>query len=231
MECGGFIWTRIPSNPIQLLAAHEYETMYGYAARKSFRCGQNFHNDHHQTDNGLSIKHQEKMEYNQGVKKEKAITCNSCGTPGHKSTACPDVNTSVNNRKFTGSQKEDKRHIRRLFSTSSKFSSAVNGKIGPNKVSCILDSGAQISVVCEELVRPEQMRENVTTASGFGSQEKNLPMADVCFHIQDMTFPLQVVVATKEDMADMVLLGANLGDDLFDRLRDIAKQSPKTVAV
>ena len=56
-------------------------------------------------------------------------------------------------------------------------------------------------------------------------------MADVCFHIQDMTFPLQVAVATKEDMTDMVLLGTNLGDDLFDCLRDIAKQSPKTVAV
>ena len=56
-------------------------------------------------------------------------------------------------------------------------------------------------------------------------------MADVCFHIQDMTFPLQVVVATKEDISDMVLLGANLGDDFFDCLRDIAKQSPKTVAV
>ena len=30
------------------------------------------------------------------------------------------------------------------------------------------------------------------TVSGFGSQEKNLPMADVCFHIQDMIFRLQV---------------------------------------
>ena len=71
----------------------------------------------------------------------------------------------------------------------------------------------------------------MTTVSGFESQEKNSPMADVCFHIQVMTFPLQVAVATKEDMADMVLLGANLGDDLFDRLCDIAKQYPKTVAV
>ena len=118
-----------------------------------------------------------------------------------------------------------------MCSTSSKFSNEVNGKISPYKVSCILDSEAQITVVREELVRPEQMREDMTTVFGFESLEKTLPMADVCFHIQDMTFPLQVAVAIKEDMADMVLLGANLGDDLFNRLRDIAKQSPKTVAV
>ena len=31
-----------------------------------------------------------------------------------------------------------------------------------------------------------------------------------------MTFPLQVAVATKEDMTDAVLLGANLGDDLIN---------------
>ena len=92
------------------------------------------------------------------------------------------MNTSVNS-KFTGSQKEDKRHLRRLCSTSSKISNEVNGKIGPNKVSCILDSGAQISVVREELIRPEQMREDMITVSEFGSQETNLPMADVCFHI------------------------------------------------
>ena len=232
MECGGFTRTRNPSTPIQLIAAlNEYERMYGCTARKSFRCGQNFHNGHHQTDNGLSIQHQDKRESNQGFKKEKAITCYSCGTPGHKSTACPNVNTSANNSQFTESQKEDKKHLHRLSSTSSKLSNEVNGKIGPNKVSCILDSGSQISVVCEELVRPEQMREDMTTVSGFGSHEKNLPMADVRFHIQDMTFPLQVVVLTKEDMADMMLLGVNLGDDLFNLLRDIAKQSPKTVAV
>ena len=40
-----------------------------------------------------------------------------------------------------------------------------------------------------------------------------------------------MAVATEEDMADKMLLGANLGDDLFDRLRHIAKQSHKTVAV
>ena len=170
MKCGSFIRTRNPITPIQLLAAlNEYERMYGCAARKSFRRGQNFHNDNHQTDNGLSIQHQEKRESNQGVKKEKAITCYSCGTRGHKSTACPNVDTSVNNNKFTGSQREDKRHLRRLCSTSSKLSNEVNGKIGPDLVSCNLDSGAQISVVHEELVRPEQMREDMTTVSGFGS--------------------------------------------------------------
>ena len=138
------------------------------------------------------------------------------------------MNTSVNNSKFTGSQKNDKRHLRQLCSTSSKFSNEVNGKIGPNKVSCILDSEAQMSVVHEELVRPEQMREDMTTVSGIGSQEKNLPITDVCFHIQDMTFPLQVAVATKGYMADMVLLGANLGDDLFYM---ILQQSSKTMAL
>ena len=56
-------------------------------------------------------------------------------------------------------------------------------------------------------------------------------MADVCFHIQNITISLQVAVATKENMADMVLLKANVGDDLFYRLCDSAKQSPKTVAV
>ena len=72
MECGGFIRTRNPSTPIQLLAAlNEYERMYGCAAWKSFRYGQNFDNDHHQTGNGLSIQHHEKRESNQGVKMEK----------------------------------------------------------------------------------------------------------------------------------------------------------------
>ena len=92
------------------------------------------------------------------------------------------MNTCVYNSKFTGSQKEDKRNLRRLCSTSSKISNEVNSKIGPNIVSCILDSGAQISVVHEELIRPEQMREDMITVSEFGSQETNLPMVDVCFH-------------------------------------------------
>ena len=61
MECGGFIQTRNSSTPIQLLAAvNEYERTYGCAARKSFRRGQNFHNDHHQTDKGYQSSIKEK---------------------------------------------------------------------------------------------------------------------------------------------------------------------------
>ena len=104
-------------------------------------------------------------------------------------------------------------------------------KVGARTARCILDSGAEVSVVKEDLVRKDQLTGENITVSGVNGDDKTLSVAILWCHVADISFSLKAAVAPRTFMNDEVLLGANLGKALFRRLMDVADLTPEVAAV
>ena len=61
-------------------------------------------------------------------------------------------------------------------------------KVGARTARCILDSGAEVSVIKEDLVREDHLTGENIMVSGVNGDDKTLPLAILWCHVADISF-------------------------------------------
>ena len=119
------------------------------------------------------------------------IICYTCGEEGHKSPQCPK-----NARGDRQSGKEGKpKPIKRVWE-SLTCDAIVDGMVNGQKTQVLLDSGAAISVVPEDMVAPNQLiGESVGVRPFKAKATMLLPMAETTFEIGKLRWKEVVAVA------------------------------------
>ena len=127
------------------------------------------------------------------------IVCYTCGIEGHKTPQCPKlVRKDVN-------VKSVKRVIR-----AQQVCARIAGKVNGFDVSVVMDSGAAISVVPEDMISPRNLTgEKMSVAGLFQSRE--VPVAIVPFEIGQWRWEEEVVVGPPKGAgANEVIYGLDL---------------------
>ena len=128
-------------------------------------------------------------------------TCFTCGNKGHKQFECPKC-------------------IRRVVSPKRRGPPMVVGKVGKKECEVTIDSGAQLTLVREDLVdRKEYTGETLNLMSVCG-KTFTVPAARVWLHFGE--YSIEHVVAVSKDLREAVLLGMDL--DLLDYLLQLEKE-------
>ena len=116
------------------------------------------------------------------------IICHTCGIEGHKSPQCP--------RRGKGSSHSadaEPKPIRRVrVGQTSK--NKVEGRVNGQKTQVLLDSGAGISIVPEEMVACSQFLDESVEIKPFGGTVMCLPMAETTFNIGGIKWTEDVAV-------------------------------------
>ena len=89
------------------------------------------------------------VQKTQNEMRDTQITCFTCGLPGHKANICPSSSIQT--------KKDDFKNVRRVWTTTADFANVIMVKVGARTARCILDSGAEVSVVKQDLVREDQL--------------------------------------------------------------------------
>ena len=130
------------------------------------------------------------------------ITCYTCGEEGNKSPQCPKNLKSDKVSSREGKTKPVKR-IWRSQSNCVQLEGVVNGQ----KAQVLLDSGAAISVVPEDMVAPNQMSGKNVAVRPFGAKTPMLlPTAEIAFQIGELNRVESVAVAPMLEGAESEVL-------------------------
>jgi len=119
-------------------------------ALNCFKCG---HFGHKAIDCREGTPSSDNFQKGNSASSEKhAFTCFACGKPGHKSPDCP--NRAVKREPEERKETEKKKSLtnNRISTTDLDDFNIVQATIGDSKLPLLLDSGAQISVIPEEVV-------------------------------------------------------------------------------
>ena len=105
------------------------------------------------------------------------VVCYTCGVEGHKSTTCPKKDVSKE-----GAPKS----VRQLWLRGSR-DTVIEGEVNGTGVSLLLDSGAHITIVPEDLVGGELRTGECVLVRAFQSKAPlSLPTAKVRFHVDGL---------------------------------------------
>ena len=118
----------------------------------------------------------------------RTIVCFNCGVEGHKSTQCTK-------EKKVNSKDGQAKPVRKLWHRKSD-DTVLDGVVNGIDVSVVLDSGATISVVPEDMVGEELKTGEFVSVMAFQSRVPvNLPMARVSFKIDHLEWEEEVALA------------------------------------
>ena len=130
---------------------------------------------------------------------------------GHKSPQCPQKGNGakVPTPTFV---KKDKTQVRVVLHRPrlTKETNVVRGKVGCSEVEFVLDTGALISVVPEELVEKKQMLCETIIVVDANDGEVRRPLASVWIHVKGMSSKQTVAVATLGSLKGKALLAINI---------------------
>ena len=105
------------------------------------------------------------------------IVCFACGVPGHKSTECP---------KKDNPGKGGPKQVRQLWAGGSE-DAKLEGRVNGKRASLLLDSGAHITIVPEDMVERECWTGRSITVKPFRSETLGkLPTANVKFELEGL---------------------------------------------
>ena len=116
---------------------------------------------------------------------------------------------------------EDKKVNRIITHPQAVPPTVVEGKIGKNPFSVLLDTGADISTVHPKAVESQEYTGKCVFIHTVGGGKIEMPLAKVWLHIAD--YSIHLVVAVDGRAKEEVLLGRDIGTVLFDFI-DEAKQ-------
>ena len=150
-----------------------------------------------------------------------------CFNEGHKSTQCPKV------KQEKPSPKEGQaKPVRRLWHRVER-DSVVKGIVNGKEVSIVLDSGATISVVPEDMVGEELKTGEVVSVMAFQSKVPvNLPIARVRFKIEHLEWEEEVALAPAiEGQSAEVLCRFDIRCDRGWQLAALVREKDKVLRV
>ena len=103
------------------------------------------------------------------------IVCYICGVEGHKATSCPGKGAAQK-----GANTKQVKPIR----LAEHLDTLVDGKVNGKGVTLLLDSGAHITVVPEDMVEEELRTGECVVLKGFQAASSELPTAIVRFEVE-----------------------------------------------
>ena len=119
------------------------------------------------------------------------VTCFTCGEEGHKSPQCP---RNLKGEK-AGNKGAQPKPIKRVWENQTG-GTQLEGVVNGHEAHVLLDSGADISVVPEDMVSNEQLSKGTVAVRPFGATTPMvLPLAEVEFVIGDLKWSEEVAVA------------------------------------
>ena len=131
------------------------------------------------------------------------IICYICGVEGHKATTCP-------NRKEVqkGSGTKQVKQVK----LAEDLDTIVEGKVNGKGASLLLDSGAHITVVPEDMVGEDLRTGEYVVLKGFQSESREMPTAKVVFEVEGMSKWEETValVPAEEGRESEVIYGLRL---------------------
>ena len=149
--------------------------------RGTYWSEQNGHKYHEQERDRKQDNKQQRI----GNRSDFTPTCFTCGKKGHKSPECPTK------RKPTVAS-------RAVHTVGHQHAGdKLNGKVGSKDCTVIIDSGAEKSIMSEDLVPEKDLMGRSITLSDFDDDNvRTYPLAKVWFHIDSHSFQLEVVLAS-----------------------------------
>ena len=120
----------------------------------------------------------------------RGIICFTCNEEGHRSTQCPRIK-----KEKVNSKEGQAKPVRRLWSREEK-DTVVSGEVNGKKVEVVLDSGASVSVVPENMIGEGLRTGEYVAVKAFQSEEPvRLPLAKVMFKIDHLEWEEEVALA------------------------------------
>ena len=130
------------------------------------------------------------------------VVCYTYGEEGHKSPQCP---RNVKGEK-AGSKGAQPKPIKRIWENQMGCVQ-LRGVVNGHQAQVLLDSGADISVVPEDMVEPTQLSGGKVAVKPFGATTSMLlPLAEVAFEIGDLRWSETVAVAPMIEGGDKEVL-------------------------
>ena len=146
------------------------------------------------------------------------VVCYSCGIEGHKSPPCPS--------RLDKNGKEVKpKSVKRIWHVQESCI-RLEGKVNGYATPILLDTGASVSVVLENMVKPENLTGETVLVNVFGSDKSmSLPVAKVPFVIGDLGWEEKVAVfPVKEGAENEVIYNWNIRSVRGRKLVDMVDQ-------
>ena len=197
-------------------------------AGSCFKCGKTGHKaaDCWQKSSGASSG-VSKPSSSGGSVSSRTIVCYTCGVEGHKSTQC----TKGKQEKVSPKDGQAK-PVRRLWHREAR-DSVVKGVVNGIDVSVVLDSGATISVVPEDMVGEELKTGEFVSVMAFQSRVPvNLPIARVKFKIEHLEWEEEVALApVVEGQSGEVLCRFDIRCDRGWQLAGLVREHDKVLRV
>ena len=139
----------------------------------------------------------------------KPTICYNCGEVGHKSPQCPKPKVDKNSQKE--SAPKSLRRICGAPGVTPKPDDKIQGFVNGMEATIVLDSGAQVSAVPEDMVAEAQKLAETTTVSPFGCESLTLQTAEVVFDIGEMSWKERVaLIPTDKGFRREILYGIGL---------------------
>ena len=159
----------------------------------------------------------------------RTIICFTCGVEGHRSPQCPKRGQEKAKPKEGQGQA---RPVRKLWHRTEE-DTVVEGVVNGQEVPIVLDSGASISVVPEEMVEEELLTGEVVAVMAFQSKEPvNLPTARVSFKVENLEWEEEVALAPNiEGQGAEVLCRFDVRSDRGFALVSLVREREKVLRV
>ena len=208
----GTKWSKRLDNQTSLLEKHTNKTNPTRKIGSCFHCGKQGHyskecrtrlakewNQQYQSSRTPVVK-TETAEPSQTAKLKKEITCFDCRQKGHKSPQCP---LRVNQVKKINIPANKVVPLRK---------NEVFGAIGNHRLPITCDTGAEVTVVPEECVNPNQFTGETCELAAFNKTTSEGKWCNVDITIDDVVFHRKAVTQPGELLAWTACLSLDLAD-------------------
>ena len=131
------------------------------------------------------------------------VICYICGVEGHKATTCPNKKEAQK-----GTNTKQVKQVK----LAEDLDTIVEGKVNGRGASLLLDSGAHITVVPENMVGEDLRTGECVVLKGFQSDSREMPTAKVVFEVEGMDKWVETValVPAEEGRESEVIYGLRL---------------------
>ena len=153
------------------------------------------------------------------------LICLDCDREGHIAEECRDTK-NISKGVAPGS----------IDGATKNGSNVVNGEVNSQKTSIFLETLANISIVPESMVKPEDLTGETVEVKDFRDQITELPMAEVSFKIFDSEWVEKVAVAPLENGKECKViysldLGSTRGLDLVFTIKKIKMERVNRIGI